>query len=63
MNTTQIQIKGIIERLDLYEKMLQEILLNTSKVKGKKKIQKKEECTIHLSFAGLSRIYEERKVE
>ncbi len=65
MNTTNVQIAKILERLEINEKLLQEIIKNTSKVRGKskKKVNLKDECTIHLSFAGLNRMYEEKKIE
>lgn len=58
MNTSEIEIKEILDRLNMYEKILHEILKNTSntKVRNKKKTKNEEEYKIHLSFSGLNRV-------
>ena len=60
---TETQIKEIVERLDQYEKIVKEIQLEFTKIGKRKrrnfvnrKVQKREECIIHLSFAGLNRV-------
>ncbi|PKN02988.1 hypothetical protein CVU76_03105 [Candidatus Dojkabacteria bacterium HGW-Dojkabacteria-1] len=59
---TETQIKEIVERLDQYEKIVKKMQLEIAKRDKRKlrtyvsrKTQKREECIIHLSFAGLSK--------
>ncbi len=62
MKYSKGEVKEINQRLDMYEKILNEILKNTS---VRKKIPKKndeEECKIYLSFAGLNKVCEQEKV-
>ena len=60
---TEAQIKEIVERLDQYEKIVKKMQLEFAKQEKRKlrnyvsrKTQKREECIIHLSFAGLNRV-------
>lgn len=56
------QIKDIVERLDQYEKVIKKIQSEFANQKKRRlrnydsrKPQKREECIIHLSFAGLNK--------
>jgi hypothetical protein len=63
MRYSKGEVKKINQRLDMYEKILNEILRNTSIRKKDLKRSNEEECKIYLSFAGLNRVCEEEKIE
>ena len=62
MKYTKEEVFKINQRLDMYEKILNEILKNTSVKRKNSKKSNEEECKIYLSFAGLNKVCEEEKV-
>jgi uncharacterized protein (UPF0147 family) len=62
MKYSKGEVKEINQRLDMYEKILNEILKNTSVRKNISKKSNEQECKIYLSFAGLNKVCEQEKV-
>lgn len=64
MSYSEVEIKVLKERLDIYESTLNSILerfnqleIDSSRKKTRKKVVKrdKDDCIIHLSFSGLNK--------